>query len=46
MTALSRVGALAGTFVLLMAAGVAAPTTNSKPVTVTDGSSTTSACSA
>src|SRR5712691_7960354 len=35
MTALSRVGALAGTFVLLMAAGVAAQTTNSKPVTVT-----------
>ena len=35
MTALSRVGALAGTFVLLMAAGVAAQTTKGKPVTVT-----------
>src|SRR6266849_8907298 len=35
MTALSRVGALAGTLVLLVAAGVAAQTANSKPVTVT-----------
>ena len=35
MTALSRVGALAGMFVLLMAAGAAAQTAKSKPVTVT-----------
>src|SRR5438876_12325228 len=35
MTALSRVGILVGTFVLLMAAGVAAQTASGKPVTVT-----------
>jgi hypothetical protein len=35
MTALSRVGALAGMFVLLMGAGAAAQTAKSKPVTVT-----------
>ena len=35
MTMLSRVGALAGTFVVLIATGAAAQTAKSKPVTVT-----------